>query len=144
MIEINLIKTTHLLIPPFLRKKRFKAFITVSVSYLHYLVESFKLYRFKINTLLHITPQVIYIERYLHQHFDKNIRILDGFYLGPFLNTESAVFLQQPEVYVYYNEEAKIDFVVQIPESLQLQKQQIMQLINFFKLPGKNFKITLI
>ncbi|GCD76647.1 MAG: hypothetical protein ACK4EX_02495 [Thermaurantimonas sp.] len=145
-MNLNIIRTAHLLIPPFLRKKRFKAFITVSVSYLNYLCESQKLYRFQINTLLQVTPQVIYIERYLKQFFNDQIRLQEGYYLGPFLNTESAIYLNplNEVAHIYYSGEAKIDFVVQIPVSLQTQKQQIMRLINFFKLPGKKYKIDLI
>lgn len=151
MWSLSLFKSILLLIPTPLRKTRFLAWLKVSLSYLHMLAESLKIYRYFLHREITTTPQVIYIERLLNTRFGRSdIFISEGYGLGPWIwniSPESGEFdfyFDQQDSFVFNSNDAEtISFIVNIPSILHIYAKNIGAIVQKHKLPGKSFIIQI-
>jgi hypothetical protein len=95
-----------------------------------------------------MTPQIIYLERYLNFRFESTeIYIDEGYTLGPWVFNsypgDPTFFMDTPDdSWVYSGSDAsEVDFVVHIPETLASSIPHIASIVHKYKLPGKNFII---
>lgn len=98
-----------------------------------------------------MTPQVIYLEKYLNDRYGvTTIKIVDGYQLGPFMYNDppagkTDLFMIEPHNYMYSESIATtVDFVVQIPEELRDENKNIAATVAKFKLGGKIFIIQIL
>ncbi len=126
-----------------------KAWIKVSMSWLHMIVESLKSYRYFTKRDICMTPQIAFIERFLNTRYGRtDIFIGEGFNLGPWVwNKEPQqgdfdFFIDEPDSFIFNEVDAvNVSFVVNIPFTLQDQVQHIAAIVQIYKLPGKSFII---
>ncbi|MFU8843474.1 MAG: hypothetical protein ACNA7V_06655 [Bacteroidales bacterium] len=135
------------LIPFRLRRLKFLAWITVSVSWLVDVYERLRSFRTESLRQAYLSPQVASLERYLNDKLNSElIEIVDGEYLGPwiFVKDLTPVFwLDQWDSFLF-NSEQEVDFIVLVPIELISYTKWIAAVVNRYKLPGKKFNIYLI
>jgi hypothetical protein len=97
-----------------------------------------------------MTPQIIYLERYLNFIFGQTTIFIDeGYTLGPwiFLDTEEPdpeFFMDQDDSFVFnLNDAVLVDFTVNIPAVIDNQSARVAALVHKYKLPGKSFIIQI-
>lgn len=152
MFRFNLNRVIGLLIPASLRKAKFLAWVRVSLSYLHMILDDLR--QFREETLLDakMTPQVIYLEHMLNARYGTGtaIFISDGYFLGPWIFADTDT--PNPEFYMDDPDDSfvfadtdmvTVSFVVNIPRSLNGVTQQIAAMVQKYKLAGKYFIIQL-
>lgn len=151
MYNLHIDKLLMLLIPTFLRKSKFVAWLRVLTTPLNKLLDVFKKEREKDLYNLTHNSQVCYLRKVLNDEFDpqlRRIKIEDGkrntrlyiyqrrakrpVYLG-------KVFLYQRDNYI----DGGVDFVVVLPKNLHYDKYKLKALVNFYKLAGKRWTIRI-
>lgn len=155
--NVDIYKLAAYLLPPFLRKKKLFSFFCVLLYPFFTLVQTFKSFRKSSIYRLNANGQVIYMEKYLNDHFNleyKDIYITDS---------EESI----PNVSVLYPEESstmdvyasgslevlylisgmeslkKEDFIVNVPSYLQDRINEIITLVEYNKPAGRKYTIKI-
>lgn len=135
------------------RATRHKAWAKVFVSYLE--MVNGQLNHFRSATLVdaNMTPQVVYLERYLNSRYGTTaIRIIVGYETGVWeypVAVTGEQHYDDPLVYEFSgNDETVIAFQVEVPNSLILSRPsaagEIMAMVSRFKVPGKIFVLKIV
>lgn len=154
--KIDLLKFGLLLLPPFLRKKRLFAFLSVLLFPFQELMSRLDGYRKECDDKLNVNGQVIYIDKALNDYFllpYKDIYIteksLDDIAPVVYLFNEA-----EPAVYFFDDDSrnvtyltdgdvnASMEFVVNVPSYLEGQLDEIRNLVEFNKPAGRIYKLT--
>jgi len=140
------------MLPERRRKVRFIAWIKVSLSYIAQIVEQEIMFWEQTALDARMTPQIIYLERFLNNRYGRtDIRIAEGYEYGPYCffagppAGEIDLFMVEPDNYCYSTAiGATVDFVVQVPRALASECNVIAAYVQKYKLAGKIFIIQLI
>ncbi len=151
MFKFNLNRLICLLVPAALRKAKFLAWLNASMSYLWMTLEDLRQFRDATIKEAKMTPQIAYLEKLLNDRYGTGTEIFisDGYTLGPwiFSDTEAAdpeFFMDQANSFVYsIYVFATVNFVVNIPGSIDDFVQQIAAMVAKYKLAGKSFIIQI-
>ena len=146
-----------LMLPTMLRRQLLVSFLMPVISVIDKLYQLFTSNRKSNLYTLKITPQIFALEKALNDRFDaenRGIYIRDSYsdynpnvFLHPVAeNRTVSIFLQaesRPRYLYLRNETPAIgfDFFVNVPESLVFNKNEMIALVNFYKLLGKRFTI---
>lgn len=146
--SINVIGHVHL---PFRYRTLWSVgWVKVYLSYLVKIKED--LYKWWDETIddASMTPQIIYLERYLNFIFERtDIFIDEGYTLGPwiFLDTETPdpeFYMDQDDSFVFnLGDAVLVDFTVNIPAVIENNTSRIAAIVHKYKLPGKSFIIQI-
>lgn len=147
-------------IPERLRNPVLTAFVMVMVSPVVLLYNSLLSFRALVLYKLTITPQVVFLEKLLNDRYDnveRRIFIADGKQYTPtFLFTKAELkpffLFRKAEVgflekyFFLKNETGQFtwDFVIHIPAVINFNQNELVALVNTYKLPAKTFKIKII
>ena len=152
MIQFSLYKIVRVLTPQRHRKPVFVAWLKVFVSYLEKILhELYQLWQ-DTRTEAAMTPQIIYIEHLLNTRYGRDpwdILIDDGYYTGPWIfkidePSVPAFYMDQNNSFVWSDADSTtVDFVVRVPEALEMEVPVIAATVSKYKLPGKYFVIQL-
>jgi hypothetical protein len=159
MFNINFHNVVDQNIPPKtgMPKPILKAWLYALIQPVVELYNIFYAYRTQTLYSLSITGQVIYLEKLLNDKYNSGgteIYISDGeFNNAPFIyNTAEA----RPDLFLYNTAEAKPDlflyntseytsgnndFVINVPDTITFDTNEMTSLINLYKLAGKSFTI---
>jgi hypothetical protein len=152
MWQFNLNRVIYLIIPRILIRRRFLAWLKVSLSYLFMILDGLRQFRDKTLREAKMTPQIAYLEHFLNDRYGtgSQIFISEGYLLGPWCwyggppAGEVDFYAVEPDNYCYSdNVVSEIDFVVNIPRSVEDQTQQIAAMVQKYKLAGKSFIIQI-
>jgi hypothetical protein len=124
--------------------------VKVFLSYLVKVKEDLYLYWDKTIDDASMTPQIIYLERYLNFVFEQTtIFINEGYTLGPwiFLDTETPspdFFMDEDDSFIFsFDDAILVDFTVNIPAVIEGQTSRIAAIVHKYKLPSKSFIIQI-
>lgn len=152
MFQFNLNRVIHLLIPPLLRKVKFPAWVSVSISDLLIILERLRQFREESLRDAKMTPQIIYLEHMLNARYGTGTEIFisDGYLLGPWIwadtdNPNPEFYMDVvDDSYVFSDSDmVSISFVVNIPSTLASVVQSIAAMVQKYKLAGKYFIIQI-
>ncbi len=148
-------KLVQWLTPSMLRKQKMLAWLNVCISPVTFVYNN--LLRFRTLTLyrLSITPQVCYLQKLLNDQYDyisRRIRIVDAVQTDPLYLFQDV---EEKPVWLFMDAEAspewlftdgeasdlKDDFIVIVPLDVPFDKNEMMSLINAYKLASKQFTI---
>ena len=155
--NVDVYKLAAYLLPPFLRKKKLFSFFSVFVYPFFGLVQSFKNFRKSSLYRLNANGQVIYMEKYLNDHFNleyKDIYITDSdesipnsSVLYPDESTTMDVYASGSleVLYLISGVESlkKQDFIVNVPSYLQDRINEITTLVEYNKPAGRKYTIKI-
>lgn len=155
IFEIDFSKLTRLLLPPRLRKPRHVAWVQALMNPVNTLFQQFRRNRDANLYRLKITPQVVYLERLLNDRYDiagRHIRITDAISYAPvYIYQEAeakdhALYLESEARPTYLYTESEIgdstaDFYVVVPTDRAFNENEMIALIDAYKLAGKSYKI---
>ena len=144
------------LTPVRLRNAKLTALLIALLSPVMYVYSTFINYKLQVAYQLSITPQVVFLEKFLNDHYDYDLRRIK--ISDPFFYDTAELYLEiEGKNLVMYNEgeavatdafftEAEssalgVDFIVKIPASLHGYATRITAQINNLKLPTKKFAI---
>lgn len=152
MWDFDIYKIGVILLPHAKRKVRFIAWMKVFFCILLATMESLRVFRQITDLDAKMTPQIIYLEKYLNDLYNQTqIRIVEGFELGPWCfysgppSGEVDMYMVEPDNYCYSSfAVTNCDFVVEVPAALELECNAIAAIVQKFKLAGKTFIIQLI
>lgn len=166
---INIRQYSRKLIPHFLRKDRFLAFVYSIVKPLQTVNDTFNQFKFDIKFKLAFNAQVIYLEQYLNTVYPNpyvypnNIHIVDSS-LIPFVYVWNEIEEQDP-IYFYNVVESTVgtylynggelttgqfDYVIKVPTSVQAgadwngvayNELSFKKRVNFYNLAGKSYDV---
>lgn len=150
--NVNWKKLAILLTPTFLRGELMKAWIELlmeGVNDIHYNWLQFR--KSNIYILAH-NSQVCYLRGALNDRFDneqRRIQIIDGNkYQRKYIYTDEE---QKPKflgiIYIHGDEDyldTGVDFIVQVPDDIIFNINEMKGLIDFFKLASKRYKIVIL
>jgi len=156
---INYTKLVEQRIPEDFRKDKAIAFFKVFVSPFVLIYNSLLSFRTLLLYKLSITPQVVYLEKMLNDRYDdteRRIYITDGKEYTPlFLYQKSELkptflFLKSEtgflKTLLYLKNETgqfTFDFVVHVPSVVSFNSNELVALVNNYKLASKTFKIQI-
>lgn len=135
------------LIPFAKRKGKIMAWVRIYVSYIFSIHQALKLQRTDTIRRAYLTPQVSILEKYLNDLFTNpgRIYIEDGELLGPWLfyaENPNVFFLDQADSYVWgVNDQSSFIVYIPLDHNLDPFVQQVIAIVNKYKLPGKSFII---
>jgi hypothetical protein len=149
---------TERLPDPEIRREEVVAYAMALVSPVITLYNQLLAFRSLLLYKLTITPQVCYLEKMLNDQYDTDLRRIyisdSNQYEGLFIYTEGEdqpLFLfteaevAKPKTFVYTEGEGSIDgsndFVIFYPVGLEFEMNEMISLINTFKLASKLFSI---
>lgn len=144
-----------LLIPPVLRKKRFFTLIKILVSPFILLEQDFARYRKEADERMRVNGQVIYIEKAMNDFFllpEKEICLsetdLSGMapetYLFDDSGTETYFYDEETRSVTYLSDGSQNEsmmIIVNVPLYLQARKDELINLIEFYKPAGRRYRI---
>lgn len=150
--NVNWKKLAVLLTPTFLRGELMKAWIELlmeGVNDIHYNWLQFR--KSNIYILAH-NSQVCYLRGALNDRFDneqRRIQIIDGNkYQRKYIYTDEE---QKPKflgiIYIHGDEDyldTGVDFIVQVPNDIIFNINEMKGLIDFYKLASKRYKIVIL
>ena len=144
-------------IPADMYSNQMRAWLMQLIGQVVALYNSFVLFRNSVLYKIAITPQVCYLEKMLNDRYDSSLRritIIDGLEYNPlfiyldlenkpvyfFLKSETA----KPKVYLYTAGEAgqfTFDFIVVVPVAVSFNLNEMIALLQQYKLASKIFSI---
>jgi len=150
--NVNWKKLAVLLTPTFLRSELMKSWIELlmeGINDIHYQWLQFR--KSNIYILAH-NSQVCYLRGALNDRFDneqRRIRIIDGNkYTRKYIYTDEE---QKPRflgiIYIHGDEDYSdtgVDFIVQVPNDIIFNINEMKGLIDFYKLASKRYKIVIL
>jgi hypothetical protein len=144
-------------LPAKIRKPKMKAFMMTLVNPFIFIYNSLKSLRDQLIYKLTITPQVVYLQKMLNDRYDSSLRrihIEDGLEYNalpiymkaelkpvPIYRKSEAL---RPKKFLYTKGEAgqfTFDFVVYVPIDISFDSNEMVSLINSYKLASMFFKI---
>ena len=152
MWQFNLNRVIRYLVPVYLRRPRFLAWLNASIGYLALILEGLRQNRYETTNEAYMTPQIIYLEHLLNDRYGRtDIFISDGYLLGPWIfadadtpNPEFYMNDDPEDSYVYsQSDQVTVNFIVNIPSVLSTVTQDIAAMVQKFKLAGKYFIIQI-
>lgn len=152
MNHFNLYKVLQIILPYRKRRPRFIGWIKTMTAYLAMIIADLFQYVDKTVKDVKMTPQLCYLEKLLNSRYAvSTIRIVDGYELGPWCfysgppSGDIDMFMVEPDNYCYSQQVVvSVDFVVEVPYSLNDQCSLIAAYVQKYKLAGKSFIIQLI
>lgn len=148
LFDIDIRKLGVLLLPTFLRKHKWIAWVRTLLTPIDSLHSDFLKKRNEDLYKLEHNGQVCYLRDALNDKFDKELRrieIGDGFRYGKqyiFTQAENKpVYLGK--IYIRPRDEYKggADFIVIVPNELLTRELEIKALVDYYRLAGKKYKI---
>ncbi len=153
---INYYKLAKLILPTMLRMPLLVAFVEACVRGVDYLYILFSTNRRNNNYHLSITPQVCYLEKALNDrfdYFDRRIYISDGkFYEKKYIYTRNEalpkyLYQRTENKPLYINTRREVgadnyDFIVNVPQGLRYDTNEMTVFIQQYKLASKIFTIN--
>ncbi|WP_346236163.1 hypothetical protein ABDK00_016850 [Niabella insulamsoli] len=154
--DVDLNRLMYQLVPVRLRKSRLMALLRSLLSPIGFVYASFMNFKIETERELTITPQVCYLQAFLNDNYDfdlRRIRITAPDYF------DTAVFylvvedkpitmpLQSeggaaPVLYRKAESEAQgVDFVVKVPADIILNEQRVRAQVDKYKTPTKTFEL---
>lgn len=142
-------------IPQHVQESEHNAWLTKLASPFVYLYNQLLLFRTNVLYKLTITPQVVYLEKMLNDRYDSALRriyIVDGLsynatYLYTSLELKPQFTYKKSENnlwFLYTSGETgqfSFDFVVMVPNAIAFNQNEMISLLNTYKLAGKIYSI---
>lgn len=153
IFDIDFTKLTTWLLPAPLRSATWLAWVRVMVSQVVVLYQAFGRNRAANLYGLGITPQVCYLEKLLNDRFDTGLRRIyigdpeeqTGYFIYQDAEDKPLLLFTDAEaegVTTYTDTEAgvsSVDFVVFVPVSLIFNQQELLALLDVYKLAGTSY-----
>jgi len=166
MFNSNLYNISILLLPLNLRKEKVIAWLKVYVSLIKIMMDNFAIYREEKLFFIAHNSQVIYLEHILNHRFNPNQNTQDPNYVGNGIYIDDGQ--SSDEVYIYNTSEAASDtflhnssetsftevylynasqtqsyvgFIINVPNSFNVNENELKALVNRLKLAGKLYTI---
>lgn len=144
------------LLPKPLRKVKWLSFLLTLISPVIGLYNAFMAFRNLMLYRLTITPQVCFLEKMLNDRYDPierriwidDAKVYDYIYVFLKVEDKPVYFYKKSEnkpVYMYTRAETNIfgaDFTINIPLAVVYNMNELIALVNSYKLASKKFKIV--